>query len=171
MKSHLRGSSLNYSSAIKKTINGDKNINSSCPATVGFTFHPLHMRLSFLQPPLEINQHHTHTLTHIWKLCFPPIAQPTARHEGDQGGGARGSGEGGTPVSHHRLPSILSPAPWLRPDPLRESESPVPSSATSSVHNPQRKNPEKKTKVQNTKIRFSSSFSSSARLRAVAAES
>lgn len=24
--------------------------------------------------------------THIWKLCSPTMAQPTARHEGDQGG-------------------------------------------------------------------------------------
>lgn len=170
MKSHLRGSSLNYSSATKKNNQRRQKHQFQLPSNRRLHLSsPSHAPL-FSPTPLEINQHHTHTLTHIWKLCFPPIAQPTARHEGDQGGGAGGSGEGGTPVSHHRLPSILIPAPWLRPDPLRESESPVPSSATSSVHNPQRKNPEKK-EVQNTKIRFSSSFSSSAHLQAVAAES
>lgn len=46
------------------------------------------------------NLSHTHTTscpltpminqqTHIWKLCSPAMAQPTARHEGDQGGEER----------------------------------------------------------------------------------
>ncbi|KAK5898039.1 hypothetical protein CgunFtcFv8_015492 [Champsocephalus gunnari] len=53
-------------------------------------------------------------VTHIWKLCSPAMAQPTARHEGDQGGGER------TAVSQTPCQAAASAQPRSMPAPFTQ---------------------------------------------------
>ncbi|KAI3355332.1 hypothetical protein L3Q82_018184 [Scortum barcoo] len=57
-------------------------------------------------------QSRTEPQTHIWKLCSPAMAQPTARHEGDQGGEER------TAVSQTPCQAAASAQPRSMPAPL-----------------------------------------------------